>query len=193
MYTRPIKKHITLHYDLCKIFPLHQKSSRVRCNRPYPFESNSLAFLRNYMALHARHVYRNLYSSAIRLTPVGTILYCLDDRNTKVIIDPRRGQQPAAHACARRTGRTDVGDTKVGQYWQMRRYICRALSRGVGDGRERTNRPGMHRNCAHCLMRARRIRIDDRLHQLSALNPFLARGRGRGTNGRTRGRRDECR
>lgn len=42
-------------------------------------------------------------------------------RGTKVRID-----RFPMHARAHRPG------TKVGQYWQMRRYICQALSAGVG-------------------------------------------------------------
>ena len=67
-------------------------------------------------------------------------------RGTKVGID--RWPNPCMHA------RTPTnGDTKVGQYWQMRRYICQALSTGVGvTEQRRCSRP--HRNCEHCLMRA---------------------------------------
>lgn len=91
---------------------------------------------------------------------------------------PRRLRYKSHHRSASETnpscvhthsdaGQTDDRDrhTKVGQYWQMRWYICRVLSRGVGGdcgradgGRgERGQTAGMHRNCAHCLMHTRRL------------------------------------
>lgn len=97
-------------------------------------------------------------------------LYCrADGHNTKVIIDRSR-----AYASA---GQADNGDTKVGQYWQMRRYICWALSRGVGRATRESGwtAAGMHRNCGHCLMRARRLGSTPSSAERRALTPRSSR------------------
>lgn len=57
--------------------------------------------------------------------------------------------------------------TKVGQYWQMRRYICWVRAgRHCQEAPEPTmaNGRGGHagRNCTHCLMRGRRLESPQR-------------------------------
>jgi len=75
------------------------------------------------------NIYRNRYLFSTRFRSSRN--YCNASTVTIQKSSSIHGQSVPVRAYAS-TGQTNDGDTKVGQYWQMRRYICQALLRGVG-------------------------------------------------------------
>lgn len=137
-----------------------------------------LAFLRNYGPI--RNIYRNRYSFSTRLAPAGTIVM------------PRRSRYKSHHRSVAgvspfiRVGRTDArrghksGTILANETVHLPGIVERR--RGMtGSGWT----AGMHRNCAHCLMRARRLRIGA---GSANLVPLLRFGRTATTHRRERKR-----
>lgn len=113
-------------------------------------QPNGLAFLRNYGPI--QNIYRNRHSFSTRLAPAGTIVMLRRSRYKS------HHRSVARVSSCIRVGRTDTwrghksGTILANETVHLPGIVERR--RGMtGSGWT----AGMHRNCAHCLMRARRL------------------------------------